>query len=158
MKTHVYLFLIFLMTLTTSCEKKNPNLNKDGQDKLETFEVDRNLDKSNQVFFDVVYVPIYSDIYADQQNLTVLLAATLSIRNTSHEASLYISKVEYYNTGGELVRSYLERPISLPPMATINYVIDKDDDEVWFRRFHAAGCEKQGCQSCQDARCQGVCE
>jgi len=31
-------------------------------------------------------------------------------------------------TAGELVRGYIENPTSLSPMATINYVIEKDDD------------------------------
>ena len=77
---------------------------------------------------DVVYVPIYSDIYVDDQNQKVLLAATLSVRNTSFTDSLFISKIDYFNTDGQLVRSYLKNTIGLPPMATINYVIERDDD------------------------------
>ena len=121
--THI-LLLIFLY----SCESFNPNIDKSGKDELKSHEIDHQLNKDEMAFQDVIYVPIYSDIYVDQQNQNTLLAATLSIRNTSYEDSLFVSKIDYFNTAGELVRSYLEKSISLPPMATINYVIEKEDD------------------------------
>lgn len=74
------------------------------------------------------YVPIYSDIYVDAQNPKQLLSATLSIRNTHLTDSLFISKIEYYNTNGNLVQKFIDYTINLPPMATVNYVIEKEDD------------------------------
>ena len=74
------------------------------------------------VFFDIIYVPIYSDIYVDDQNLNSLLTTTLSIRNTSHIDSLFATKIEYYNTLGEVVRNFKEKTINVMPMATVNYV------------------------------------
>jgi hypothetical protein len=56
------------------------------------------------------------------------LAATLSIRNTSYSDSLFVTTIDYFNTEGNLVKNYIDNPISLPPMATINYVIEKEDD------------------------------
>lgn len=112
----------------SSCENPDPNVAPSGEDDLRALEVVHEIDKSGQAFQDIIYVPIYSDIYINQQNQKSLLAATLSIRNTSYTDSLFISKIDYFNTGGKLVRSYIENPISLTPMATINYVIEKDDD------------------------------
>lgn len=111
-----------------SCGSPDPNLDKKGEDELKALEIERTIGEEEQIFQDIVYVPIYSDIYADQQNQKVLLAATLSIRNTSYSDSLFISKIDYFNTQGELVRSYVKNLISLPPMATVNYVIEKEDD------------------------------
>lgn len=74
-----------------------------------------------------VYVPIYSDIYNQTRDSRTLLTATLSIRNTSIRDSLFISKIDYYNTEGSLVRSYLEQPIYLRPMESIDYVIEQQD-------------------------------
>jgi len=74
------------------------------------------------------YVPIYSDVYADQINQKVMLSANLSIRNMSDRDTVYISLVEYYNTDGNLVNSYLNEPIYVLPMATINFVVERDDD------------------------------
>lgn len=75
-----------------------------------------------------VYIPIYSDIYSRTRNYKVLLAATLSIRNTSRQDSLFIKEVDYYDSAGNFVRNYLKKPIYLNPMETIDFVIDEDDD------------------------------
>ena len=114
--------------LLQSCENQNPNLDKSGTDELKSHELDHQLDKSEMNYNDTLYVPIYSNIYVDKQNQKRLLAATLSIRNTSYSDSLFITKIDYFNTEGNLVRHYLNGAISLPPMGTINYVIEKEDD------------------------------
>ncbi|PHN92536.1 hypothetical protein CSC80_16450 [Maribacter sp. 6B07] len=74
-----------------------------------------------------VYVPIYSDIYNQTRDTRTLLTATLSIRNTSLKDSLFVSKIDYYNTEGDLVRSYIDSPIYLTPMESIDYVIEQQD-------------------------------
>ncbi len=74
-----------------------------------------------------VYVPIYSDIYNQTRDSRTLLTATLSIRNTSSRDSLFVSKIDYYNTQGDLVRSYIDSPIYLKPMESIDYVIEQQD-------------------------------
>lgn len=122
------LLVLAILGLTLACENPNPNVDVKGQDELKTHEIDHTIPESEQKFQDLIYVPIYSDIYVDQQNQKSLLAATLSIRNTSYKDSLFISKIEYFNTEGDLVRSYIENAISLPPMGTINYVVEKDDE------------------------------
>ncbi len=127
MKQSFYLFFLLLFSLF-SCHPPNPNVSKTGKDELKSLELDHKMDKSEMTYQDIVYVPIYSDIYLDVQNQKSLLAATLSIRNTSFEDSLFVSKIDYFNTEGVLVRSYIDNAISLPPMATINYVIEKEDD------------------------------
>lgn len=75
-----------------------------------------------------VYVPIYSDIYSRTRNYKVLLAATLSIRNTSKTEQLYIKEVDYYDSAGNMVRNYVTNPIYLNPLETIDFVIDEEDE------------------------------
>lgn len=111
-----------------SCEQPNPNTDEKGVDELKSLEMDHKIDKQEMDYQDIIYVPIYSDIYVDAQNPKNLLSATLSIRNTSYDDSLFVSKIDYFNTHGDLVRQFLDNPISLPPMATVNYVIEKEDD------------------------------
>lgn len=127
-----YLLSILLFTLSTllffSCESSSPNIDDKGVDELKSLEMDHKIDKQEMHYQDIIYVPIYSDIYVDDQNPKNLLAATLSIRNTSYNDSLFVSKIQYFNTHGDLVRNFIENPISLPPMATVNYVIEKEDD------------------------------
>lgn len=123
------IFFYTLITLIISCTTKDPNSTQKGEDILEDLEVETtevvNLDLK---YNDTIYVPIYSDIYVTSGNQTVLLAATLSIRNTSFSEKLFVSTIDYYNTQGELVRKYLDKPIVVNPMATVDYVIEKEDD------------------------------
>jgi len=121
----VFISTIFLTIL--SCEKKNPNLDPSGKDELKSLEVGHALDSTVMAYDDIIYVPIYSDIYITNQNPNSLLTATLSIRNTSYSDSLFVSKIDYFDTHGSLVRSFIDNPISLPPMGTVNYVVEKED-------------------------------
>ncbi|MCE2572031.1 DUF3124 domain-containing protein [Motilimonas eburnea] len=72
------------------------------------------------------YVPSYSHIYVDDGQ-PVLLAATLTLRNTDKKYPLLINSVEYYDTQGKLVKSYLSNPIKVAPMATAEFLSEKRD-------------------------------
>ncbi|MFZ4681421.1 MAG: DUF3124 domain-containing protein [Terrimicrobiaceae bacterium] len=76
---------------------------------------------------ELIYVPIYSSIFYQDSKRTLELAATLSIHNVDPDHSLALTKVDYYNTKGELIRRYLEKPLLLKPLETKNFVIDKTD-------------------------------
>lgn len=128
MKNILKIFLFcFTILILNSCLNKNPNLNESGEDELKSLEVEVAIDKELINFKDIIYIPIYSDIYVDSNNREHLLTATLSIRNTSFNDTLYISKIDYYNTEGTLVKNYIDRAISLNPMGSVNYVIEKED-------------------------------
>lgn len=129
MKSHVLKLSVILITsILTSCSDKSPNQNAQGQDELESLELEAPIPKSEIHYTNIIYVPIYSDIYFDDANQKNLLAATLSIRNTSYTDTLFVSKIDYFNTDGELVKSYIDNPISLRPMASVNYVVATQDD------------------------------
>lgn len=74
-----------------------------------------------------VYVPVYSDIYQRTRNERTLLTSTLSIHNTSETDTLYISRIDYYNTEGKFVRKYIESIIFLNTFETVEYVVDEED-------------------------------
>ncbi len=74
-----------------------------------------------------VYVPIYSQIYMWDQNRTMDLTATLSVRNTDLTQPLIINSVNYYDTNGKLIRKYLERSGELAPLAATSFVIHQED-------------------------------
>jgi len=121
-------FIVFISFLLIGCDTTKPNQDIEGQDELESLEIHRDLDVDKLKLKDLIYVPIYSDIYGDLQNQALLLSATLSIRNTSLSDSLFIDQIKYYNTQGDLVEDYINgETIAIPPMATVNYVIEKDD-------------------------------
>ena len=123
----MYISILFCFSII-ACTQREPNLTRSGQDELKSLEIDRDLSSTEMVFNQAYYVPIYSDIYVDLQNQKTLLAATLSIRNSSSTDSLFISTIDYFNTEGHLVKKFIESPISLPEMATVNYVIEREDD------------------------------
>lgn len=74
-----------------------------------------------------VYIPVYSHIYQRNARRTFNLTATLSIRNTDLISSIYISKVYYYDSDGNIVQKYLEEPLDLPPLSSVSYVVEEDD-------------------------------
>lgn len=75
----------------------------------------------------IIYVPVYSHIYYQDQQRTIDLAATLSIRNTDGDQPIQIDAVLYYDSAGNLVRSYLAEPLHLGAMASTAFVVDADD-------------------------------
>ena len=120
--------LTLLLLIFCSCNNTpNPNVTVSGEDELKSLELNRVLSSKDKNFEDIIYVPIYSDIYISKLDQKSLLSATLSIRNTSPADSLFVSTIDYYNTGGDLVKSFITHPIGLAPMATVNYVIEKED-------------------------------
>lgn len=76
----------------------------------------------------VVYVPAYSHIYHDDGD-PYLLTITLSIRNTSTDRPIVVRSVRYFDTKGNEVRSYLQKPVRLPALATTEFLVARDDSK-----------------------------
>lgn len=87
-----------------------------------------NKDITALAYRQTVYVPVYSEIYLDH-NRRILLTATLSIRNTSTSDTLYIDKVDYHGSTGQLLRQYLAKPIQLNPMESATFVVEQNEKE-----------------------------
>tara|TARA_B100000614_G_C14544431_1_gene491550 strand:- start:1772 stop:2257 length:486 start_codon:yes stop_codon:yes gene_type:complete len=77
----------------------------------------------------VVYVPAYSHIYIGNKELPYSLTVTLSIRNVNRKHSINITVVDYYETQGNLVRQYLDKPVTLKPLESLRYVIPEKNKE-----------------------------
>ncbi|MFY0600101.1 MAG: DUF3124 domain-containing protein [Cyclobacteriaceae bacterium] len=121
-------YLIVISSLLVySCTEPNPNRNTYSEKVLKQNEVGEQM-PLNHEYIDSVYVPVYSDIYSRSKKTHFLLTVTLSIRNTSYTDTLIIRTIDYFNTQGDLVKEYLDEPIYLNPMASIDYVIDEKDD------------------------------
>ena len=73
-----------------------------------------------------VYVPAYSHVYTSKDQREVM-GITLSIRNTDFTNSLWVEKILYYNTEGDLVETFLSSPHVLAPMSSIDMVVDLTD-------------------------------
>lgn len=75
------------------------------------------------------YLSVYSQIYSTTEHKTHDLTATVSIRNVSITDTIYIKNADYYNTKGDLIRHYINQPIFVKPMQTIEIVINEKDKE-----------------------------
>ena len=116
----------FFLLLIVSCNKTSSN------DKIDLILNDHQLENQSTQTDSVfktrkVYVPVYSNIYQRTRNDKTSLTSTLSIHNTSETDTLYISRIDYYNTEGKLVRKYIESNIFLNTFETLEYVVDEDD-------------------------------
>lgn len=80
----------------------------------------------------ILYVPVYSNVFAGPRKLPLQLAATLSIRNTDMAASFRVTAIDYYDTNGKLVRRHLERPAVVGPLATLYVHIEEKDKRGGF--------------------------
>lgn len=129
----LFILVISALALVSGCDKsiQDPNImfSEKHKDPIKELEMTSVVDRSQFSYQQTFYVPIYSDIYTDRDNRKVLLSATLSVRNTTLKKPLYINKIDYYGTDGELVKSYLKGPIELPAMATLNYIVEKEEDK-----------------------------
>lgn len=73
-----------------------------------------------------VYVPAYSHVY-HQDGKPHLLTVTLSIRNADTEHELVVTSVRYTNTKGQHIRSYLDTPLRLGPLASTEFLVERKD-------------------------------
>lgn len=121
--------IMLLSGCNPAAQDPNVMLSEKQQDPIEELEMTSEVDRSQFGYSQTFYVPIYSDIYIDRENRKVLLSATLSVRNTTLDKSLYINKIDYYSTDGTFVKSYVNSPIELPAMGTLNYIVEKEEDK-----------------------------
>jgi hypothetical protein len=73
------------------------------------------------------YVPAYSTVRIMSGRSRVDLATTLSIHNTSRDKPLVLERVDYHNTDGGLIQAYLDEPVALKPLGTIEMFVAGDD-------------------------------
>lgn len=116
-------FLSLILAILSSC-----NQNKAPETKHHSDYHFEKVDKSAFEKTELVYIPIYSDIYYVDARHTFSLTATLSIRNTSFKDSIYVFSIDYYNSGGEKVRRYNESTLLVKPMESVEFVVENKDD------------------------------
>ncbi|WP_347838568.1 DUF3124 domain-containing protein [uncultured Draconibacterium sp.] len=75
------------------------------------------------------YLSVYPQIYTKSEERRVNLTTTVSMRNPNVKATLYIDKIDYYNTKGDCIRKYISHPVFIRPMETVEIIIDHADNE-----------------------------
>ncbi len=74
-----------------------------------------------------VYVPAYSHIYHGDREIPFYLTVTLSVRNTDPSHPMRVVSVDYYDTDGKLLKSYLTGEARLGPLGSTRYVVKESD-------------------------------
>jgi len=76
-----------------------------------------------------IYVPVYSTLFLGVANRanTVELGATISFRNVSAVHPITLDWVRYYDSVGTHVRDYLDKPSTLPPMGSVEFIVQRSD-------------------------------
>ncbi|QRM90874.1 DUF3124 domain-containing protein [Lacinutrix sp. WUR7] len=73
------------------------------------------------------YLSVYSQVYSTTEHKTHDLTATVSIRNINKRDTIFVQNAKYYDTKGDLIRTYFEAPIFVKPMQAIEIVIAEKD-------------------------------
>ncbi|MEF3697235.1 DUF3124 domain-containing protein [Desulfolutivibrio sp.] len=75
-----------------------------------------------------IYVPVYSHIYHGIKARPFNLTVTVSVRNTDLRRPMTVLGADYYDTEGGLVRHFLDKPVTLPPLGTREFIVDERDE------------------------------
>ena len=75
------------------------------------------------------YLPVYSQIYHHKVQETVDLTITVSLKNISPKDSIYIIQADLFDTSGAPVRQFLEHPVFLKPLETVEVIIEELNEE-----------------------------
>ena len=74
-----------------------------------------------------VYLPVYSNVAVSGGDVKVPMTVTLSVRNTDLAGSFVVSKVEYFTSEGIRAREYIENPMRVDKLETIEFIIPQKD-------------------------------
>lgn len=77
----------------------------------------------------LLYMPVYSNIpYLEKQNYD--LSSFLAVHNTDLKHKIRITKVDYLNTDGRLIMSFISSDQQINPLATMIFKVPKEDHGV----------------------------
>ncbi|GAB5513871.1 DUF3124 domain-containing protein [Rhodopirellula baltica] len=119
----IVLLVVFIEFRFRSIEENLPNHTPSVRD-----EARRELDTMpwHPVTGQRLYVPAYSHVY-HQKGEPYLLTVTLNVRNTDVDNEIVVTSVRYFDTSGKELRSLLQKPLQLAPLAATEFVIERDD-------------------------------
>ncbi|WP_430811982.1 MULTISPECIES: DUF3124 domain-containing protein [unclassified Carboxylicivirga] len=118
-------FLLLLALIVNACTGKETDKYPIQQADWESKQT--SLDSFDHCTKGQTYLPLYSHIYHIHEHRTFDLTITVSMRNVSPSDTVYILHADYYNTLGENIRQYIDKPIYIKPLETIEIVIEEQD-------------------------------
>ena len=124
----IILLTVLLLSIFISCQNKATDTNKRVNYPSHNYTY-VNLDIAKLKYKEIVYVPVYSDIYHLDGTKRFLLTTTVSIRNISLKDSAYVLNAVYNDSYGKQLRSFASKTILLKPLESIEYVIEDAEDK-----------------------------
>ncbi len=76
---------------------------------------------------ETLYVPVYSNVYSGPKATPFQLATMLSIHNVDPRYSITILKVDYHDSTGKFIESYLKKPMYLKPFSHTFFYLKEYD-------------------------------
>lgn len=124
-RTICIFFVFAIVLLVSACNdiRKKPNI----YPSHDYIYVDIPSDSVAQIH--TVYVPSYSEIYHQDGNRKFSLTTTLSIRNTDLSRMLYVFNIDYYDSEGKKIRTYLDSTLMLRPQESLEFVVEEKETE-----------------------------
>lgn len=118
--------ILLLISTLIACKKTTQEIPDTNPTNWKERYVDLNGDDTTMVP-GKTYLSVYSQVYSHTEHRKHNLTATVSMRNTSYQDTIYVVDANYYDTHGDLIRSYFEKTIFIAPMETVEIVIDEND-------------------------------
>ena len=104
MKKLIFFFL-FTFILASCEENRKLHVHFDDPD---TYYIEKSELPDLEIHQDV-YVPAYSNLYYERAVRKTYFTVILSIRNISFSDSIYIERIEYYDSEGKLLREFINK-------------------------------------------------
>lgn len=79
-----------------------------------------------------LYVPVYSHVYTGDRALPFNLAATLGFRNVDPASPITVTRVDYHDSNGRLVKRFLAGPLKIPPQGSTSFYLKERDTSGGF--------------------------
>ena len=74
-----------------------------------------------------IYVPVYSEVFFGDRSGSILVRASIFIRNTDPNQAITVLSSEYRDTKGKLTKSFVDAPVAVAPLATLRFDIPEYD-------------------------------
>ena len=123
---HMALVLVVFSLAASSCDETT----KGKRPKISDFDNRAaEIKPSDSLQYGSTYLSVYSQIYSFSENAIHDLTATVSFHNTRSSENIIITKADYFNTDGDIIKSYVNNPVYIRPLETLQIVIAEEDED-----------------------------
>ncbi|MDJ0849320.1 MAG: DUF3124 domain-containing protein [Myxococcota bacterium] len=74
-----------------------------------------------------VYVPVYSQVLFGDRSGSILVRASVFVRNTDPNHAITVVSSEYRDSKGKLLKNFVAEPVRVAPLATVHFDIAESD-------------------------------